>query len=84
MVHKYEPFELNLYTAAIIYKFSERYIITCTYIFVVLFGGLLVIMSAFLPEMLSDITDFVFINLTNYLRRINPQMANNLPFEINH
>ena len=41
-------------------------------------------MSAFLPEMLSDISDFIIINLINYLRRINPQMVDNLPFEINH
>jgi len=33
MVYKYEPFELNLYTASIMYKLSERYMVTGIYIF---------------------------------------------------
>jgi hypothetical protein len=75
LVDKYKPFELNLYIAMVMYKFSERYISVIVYLLCVILGGTILIINIFVPEMLGDIGNLIIRTLNRYIRRLNPEIA---------
>lgn len=75
IIQIYKLFELNLYTASLVYKFSENYQMVSIYVILAILSGFAVLLSIFLPEMCVDISKIVLKLLVRYLHQLNPQVA---------